>query len=504
MILTNSINAERVSAIVKQNIASSSQIVELDKKWTKIAAESSTENLSNHNEPSDLAYMIYTSGSTGKPKGVMIEHKGIPNLVLEQIDKFQLNNRDRVLQYASVSFDASVSEIFTTLVSGATLVLPPKENLYVGEELYNILKEKRISVVTLVPSVLSGLPSSELPDLRTLVTAGEACTKKLIQYWAPKLHFLNAYGPTETTVCATIHRCNAAENAISLGSPIGNTAVYLLNQHLQPVAQGDTGELYISSIGLARGYLHAEEQMAKHFVSNPFNDGISDRLYRTGDLCVQLAEGAIEWVGREDHQVKVSGIRIELGELEFALREHEGIQEAVVTYNQETNTIGAYIKSDPSVKKLNVSVIREYLLTKFPQYMVPTRFKFLDKLPVLTSGKIDRSNLPPMEDVRPEISSEYVAPGTYLEKELSAIWCEVLKLDKVGINDNFFELGGQSLMATQIVSRIRGVLGMDVPLHIIFASKPTIEQTAVTLEQYQLDQVDSAELELLLAELENE
>ncbi|MBA9084643.1 amino acid adenylation domain-containing protein [Fontibacillus solani] len=503
MILTNSVHAERVSTIVGHNITSSSKIVQLDEEWTQIVTESSTENLTSRNEPSDLAYMIYTSGSTGKPKGVMIEHRGIPNLVHEQINKFLLNHSDRVLQYASVSFDASISEIFTTLAAGATLVLLPQDNLYVGEELLYILKEKKISVVTLVPSVLSGLPGSELPHLKTLVTAGEACTRKLIQYWAPKLNFLNAYGPTETTVCATIHRCDAAEDVISLGTPISDTAVYLLNQHLQPVANGETGELYISSVGLARGYLNAEELTAKHFVSNPFNDGISDRLYRTGDLCIQVTEGVIEWVGRDDHQVKVSGIRIELGELEYALREHASIQEAVVTYNYEKNTIGAYIKKDPQ-SKLNISEIREYLLLKFPLYMVPTRYKFVDEFSLLTSGKIDRNNLPPMDDVRPEIADEYIAPSTYLEKELTAIWCEVLRLDKVGVHDNFFELGGQSLMATQIVSRIRGVLGMDVPLHVIFASKPTIEQTAVTLEQYQLDQMDSTELERLLAELENE
>ncbi|MNO23763.1 Linear gramicidin synthase subunit D [compost metagenome] len=502
VILTNSKHAERVSTIAQRNKTSALPIIKLDTEWISIEAEPA-DNLSGSNAPSDLAYMIYTSGSTGKPKGVMVEHKGIPNLVHEQIDKFLLNPKDRVLQYASISFDASISEIFTTLVAGATLVLPPEENIYVGEELLNLLKNKNISVVTLVPSVLSGLPNVELSNLKTLVTAGEACTRKLIQYWAPKLNFLNAYGPTEATVCATIHRCDASEDVISLGASIGNTAVYVLNQHLQPVSDGETGELYISSIGVARGYLNAEELTAKHFVSNPFNDGFSDRLYRTGDLCVQVAENVIEWVGRDDHQVKVSGIRIELGELEYALREHPSIQEAVITYNYETNTVGAYIKVDTTAK-LNISEIRDYLLSQFPQYMVPTRYKFVDEFRTLTSGKIDRNNLPPMEDVRPEIASEYIAPNSYLEKELEAIWCEVLKLDKVGIHDNFFELGGQSLMATQIVTRIRGVLGMEVPLHVIFGSKPTIEQTAVTLEQYQIDQMDSAELELLLAELENE
>lgn len=501
-VLTSSEYAGKLESIKSENTALSVNVIELDKEWATISSESA-DNLSIHNQPSDLAYMIYTSGSTGRPKGVVIEHRGIPNLVHEQITAFQITEQDRVLQYASIAFDASVSEIFTTLVAGATLVLPPGEGVCVGEELLHVLQDKKISVVTLVPSVLSGLPAGELPHLKTLVTAGEACTKKLIQYWAPKLNFLNAYGPTEATVCATIHRCDASEEAISLGGPIGNTAVYLLNTQLEPVAIGETGELYISSVGLARGYLNAEELNAKYFVSNPFQDGISNRLYRTGDLCVQVAEGVIEWVGRDDLQIKVSGVRIERGELEFALRENKGIQEAVVTYDYDKNIIGAYIKAEIGSKP-TISDIRDYLLLKFPQHMVPTRYKFVDEFPMLTSGKIDRNSLPPIEDVRPEIASEYVTPTSHLEKELTAIWCEVLRLDKVGIQDNFFELGGQSLMATQIVSRIRAAIGMNVPLHVIFGSKPTIEQTAVTLEQYQLDQLDSAELELLLAELENE
>lgn len=502
MILAGSSYLQNITTITDMNPTSSVKLLDMDKEWSHIAIESS-DNMPSHNSPNDLAYIIYTSGSTGKPKGVMIEHRGIPNLVQEQIHKFQLNEHDRVLQYASISFDASVSEIFTTLVAGATLVLVPEDNSPIGEGLHKILKEKRISVVTLVPSVLNGLPHEELPDLKTLVTAGEACTKKLIHYWAPKLNFLNAYGPTETTVCATIHACDAADEMISLGAPIAGTAVYLLNNQLQPVANGETGMLYISSKGLSRGYFNEAELTERHFIDNPFNEGISDKLYRTGDICLQAADGVIEWIGRDDHQVKVSGIRIELGELEYALREYVDIQEAVVTYNFEQNTIGAYMRSATTIKP-NISQIRNYLLTKFPSYMVPTRFLFVDEFELLTSGKIDRNNLPPMEDVRPNVEIAYVEPSTHLEKELSQIWSEVLKLDKVGIHDNFFELGGQSLMATQIVSRIRSILGMEVPLHIIFSAKPTIEQTAVTLEKYQLEQMDSTELELLLAELENE
>ncbi|WP_410771119.1 non-ribosomal peptide synthetase [Fontibacillus sp. BL9] len=502
LILSTARLESKMNAVRQSGAAISDSWVLLDQENDEIYALSG-ENLGLDSAPSDLAYVIYTSGSTGKPKGVQIEHRGIPNLVHAQIEHFHLNDRDRVLQYASLSFDASVSEIFTTLISGATLVLLPGEGTYAGEDLHRILKDQRISVVTLVPSLLNGLPQEELPHLKTLITAGEACTRKLIQYWAPRVRFLNAYGPTETTVCATVHHCTADDISISLGEALAGSAVYLLNARMEPVKPGETGELYISSVGLARGYLDAQELTDKAFLDNPFADGFNDRLYRTGDLCVRRPDGALEWVGRADRQVKVSGIRVELGGLEHALREYNGIEEAVVVYQSEKNYVGAYLKAAHGFKP-NISEVRSYLLSKFPSYMIPTRYLFLEQFPLLTSGKIDRQHLPSMEDARPDLDVPYVAPGSYLEKELAAIWSEVLKLDKVGIHDNFFELGGQSLMATQIVSRIRSLIGGDVPLHIIFGTKPTIEQMAATLEQYQLEQLDPAELELLLAELENQ
>ncbi len=461
------------------------------------------DNLGVSSDPSHLAYMIFTSGSTGQPKGVMIEHRGIPNLVREQIGQFRLSEHDRVLQYASISFDASVSEIFTTLVAGATLVLPAGEGPYAGHELHRMLRDGKITVVTLVPTILNGLPQVELPCLKTLITAGEACTRKLIQYWAPRVRFLNAYGPTESTVCATMHLCRPGDEAIPLGAPLADTAVYLLNSRMEPVKPGEIGELFISGIGLARGYLGETELTERHFPANPFPDGFNKRLYRTGDLCLLKSDGVMEWAGRTDHQVKVSGIRVELEELEHALKEHPDIEEAVVVYNPEKNFVGAYLKPNES-GKVSIGTLRSYLLAKFPSYMIPTRYLYVNQFPVLTSGKIDRHRLPSMENGRPDLDNPYISPSTYMERELAAIWGEVLKLETVGVNDNFFELGGQSLMATQIVSRIRGMLGMDVPLHIIFGSKPTIEQMAATLEQYQLEQLDPAELERLLAELENQ
>lgn len=497
IILTHSLLEQRLAEL---NHTSSAKYISLD-LYRELVESQPCHNPLYPIIPSDLAYIIYTSGSTGKPKGVMIPHQGIPNLVLEQIKKFQLRVGDRVLQNASFAFDASVSEIFTTLIAGATLILLQQDGLLVGDKLQQILREKEISIVTLTPSVLATLPHEELPDLLTLITAGEACTLKLVQYWAPKLNFINAYGPTEVTVCATMHVCQSSDTSVYLGNPIANTALYLLNDQLQPVANGQIGELYISSVGLAMGYLNAPELTNHSFIANPYADGFSKFMYRTGDLCQKDSEGKLEWLSREDHQIKVSGIRIELGELEFALREYTAVEEAVVLYNKEKNLIIAYLKS-AIFPRPNISQIRNYLLTKFPMYMLPSRFMFLDEFPVLTSGKIDRNSLPSMEDSRPNLEIEYAAPRSSLENVLAEIWSEVLKLDQVGIYDNFFELGGQSLMSVQIVSRIRTYLDMDIPLHIIFNAVPTIEQTALAIEQFQLEQIDVSELEQLLTELE--
>ncbi len=462
------------------------------------------ENLPCLNGRDNLAYVIYTSGSTGRPKGVMVEHRGIPNMVLEQINVFELGKQDRVLQYASVSFDASVSEIFTTLLAGATLVLLPGKGYYLGEDLYEVLLHKKISVVTLTPSVLNTLPQGALPDLKTLVSAGEACTRKLIEYWGSKLNFINAYGPTECTVCVSMNRCSLTEEAISLGKPIAGTALYLVDKQLNPVPVGEAGELCVAGVGLARGYLNLPSLTEESFVKNPFMEGISERLYKTGDICRRVSETSFEWVGREDNQVKIAGLRIDLDEIIKLLREYPGIMDAVITIVDDSfknKQIYAYIitalDQRPGIKE-----IKTFLRAKLPAYMAPSRFMFINEIPVLESGKLDKDRLPSMEDVRPDIDSVYIEPRNQMEETIAQIWCEVLKIDRVGVCDNFFDLGGQSLMATQIVSRIRSTLGTEIPLHVLFETTPTVEQTAAAIERYQLEQYAPEELERLLAELE--
>ncbi len=500
VILTSS-NLER--GLSNLNTKAPVTFVYLDKEKEDIDRESE-EEVPCLNERNNLAYVIFTSGSTGRPKGVMIEHRGIPNMILEQINAFNINKNDRVLQYASIAFDASVSEIFTALLAGAVLVLLPNKGLYLGEDLYQVLRKKKITVVTLTPSVLNTLPPKELPALKTLVSAGEACTKKLIDYWSSKLNFINAYGPTECTVCASMNICSSADEGVSLGKPIANTAFYLLDKQLCPVPAGETGELCIAGIGLARGYLNLTSLTEESFCRNPFMDGISEQLYRTGDICRRVSKDSFEWVGREDNQVKIAGLRIDLDELIQVLREYPGILDAVITIVDDSfknKQVYAYIITDSS-QKLSIKEIKAYVRAKLPAYMVPSRFMFISEIPVLESGKLDKNSLPSMEDVRPDIDAAYAEPRNRMEETIAQIWCEILKIDRVGIYDNFFDLGGQSLMATQIVSRIRSTLGMEIPLHVLFEAASTVEQTAAAIERYQLEQYEPKELEQLLSELE--
>jgi|GEM_PF-960638 len=312
---------------------------------TIVDLDSITEQLTNYSPRSpknmahanSLAYVIYTSGSTGKPKGVLLEHQGLCNLVTAQIESFNLGKNKKMLQFASFSFDASISECFTTLCSGATLYLFERNTIAVGEPLYQQLKNQAITTVTLTPSTLVHLPDNPLPDLETLVVAGEACPLPLMKKWADKCRFINAYGPTETTVCASLIPCHTTDSQITIGHPIANTQLYILNEALQPVPIGVTGELYIGGVGLAREYLNQPTLSAQRFIKNPFSFTASERLYKTGDLAHYLADGRIMYHGRIDNQVKLRGHRIELGEIEAVLTQHPNVKEAVVLVNNENN-----------------------------------------------------------------------------------------------------------------------------------------------------------------------
>ncbi|TCP57968.1 amino acid adenylation domain-containing protein [Tumebacillus sp. BK434] len=455
----------------------------LDAQADELAAESGA-NPELCTEPQHLAYIIYTSGSTGQPKGVQLEHRGLTNLTHAQIKAFQIDSATRLLQFASFSFDASVSEIFTALVAGATLYMAPQEELMPGPGLISLMQQHEISVVTLPPSVLALLPAAEFPALKTIVSAGEACSAELVKLWAQGRLFINAYGPTEGTVCATLTQLTAGLLQPHIGRPIDNVELYILDEQLQPVPLGASGEIHIGGIGVARGYLNRPELTAEKFIPHPFRPGSGARLYKSGDVGRFLPDGSVEYLGRLDHQVKIRGIRIEIGELEEALRALPGVQEAVVLPREDViggKVLVAYLTAQ-SGQTLAAADLREQLEAKVPAHLVPSFFVLLDAMPLTSNGKIDRKALP-APDPR-AAAKEYVAPRDETEAKVAAIWADLLNAEQVGIYDNFFELGGHSLLAAQLTARVRDAFTLDLPMAVLFEA-PTVAKLAKKIAELQ-------------------
>ncbi|MDJ0897246.1 MAG: amino acid adenylation domain-containing protein [Xenococcus sp. MO_188.B8] len=457
------------------------RVVCLDSDWGTIEQQSQ-ENLDVGIGSDNLAYVIYTSGSTGVPKGVLVEHQGLCNLAQAQRNLFDVEPTSRILQFASVSFDASVSEIFMALTSGGMLILATASELMPGDDLKQILHQSCVTHITLPPSALAVLPTAQLPALSHIIVAGEACPMELVNQWSVGRRFFNAYGPTESTVCATVAQMSNDSEKITIGRPIANTQIYILDQHFQPVPIGVPGELYIGGDGLARGYLNRPELTGEKFIPNPFSNYQSKRLYKTGDLARYLSDGNIEFLGRIDNQVKVRGFRIELGEIESLLNIHPQIQQTVVIAREDVpgnKRLVAYVVSED--ESLRTNQLREFLEQKLPEYMVPFAFVTLDTLPLTPNGKVDRKALPaPDGEITRE--QEYVAPSTQSEEIIANIFASVLSVSNVGIYDNFFALGGHSLLATQLISRLRLAFEVEIPLRALFES-PTVAQLDQTLTQ---------------------
>ena len=469
-------------------------LVRLDADWEVIARNpaGAPRNLVT---PDHLAYVIYTSGSTGRPKGVLLQHRGLTNLVSAQTRGFGVDASCRILQFASFSFDASVSEVFMALLTGATLVLAPSQVLAAPDELRHVLQEQAITTVTLPPSMLRVLPANDLPLLHTVISAGEACPPDIAARWCAGRRMFNAYGPTEATVGPTFHAVagvNERNATVPIGRPIANLQVYLLDAELQPAPVGVPGEICIGGVGLARGYLNRPDLTAEKFV--PMDSG---RLYRTGDLARFRPDGQIEYLGRIDHQVKVRGFRIELGEIETALSRHPSLRQAVVVAQEDqpgVKRLVAFVVPAAGQETMpNAGELRGFLQQTLPEYMVPQIFAVLDALPLTPNGKIDRRALSEGfgQQARLEVQAPYVAPRTPEEETLAAIWAEMLKVERVGIHDNFFELGGDSILSIQIVARanqaglaltprllfehptVAGLAGVAAPAHIAKAETPS-------------------------------
>jgi amino acid adenylation domain-containing protein len=463
----------------------------LDQERSRIDAQP-VHNPGSPVSAGNLAYMIYTSGSTGQPKGVLIEHGGVVNMAQAQAATFGVGAGARVLQFASLSFDASVFEIVLALLSGATLCLARSEELLPGPALNKLLHDQAISHATLTPSVLAALPAprsrDELPALRAIIAAGEECSSEIVTRWAAGRAFFNAYGPTEATVWTTVAHGPLDGSKPPIGRPIANKQVYLLDAAQQLVPIGVAGEIYIGGAGMARGYLNRPDLTAERFVPDPFSKEPGLRLYRSGDLARYRADGQLEFLGRIDQQVKLRGFRIELGEIEATLAGHPAVREAAVLLREDrpgTQRLVAYVVPQDGMPAINE--LRAFLEERLPSSMVPAAIIALESLPLTTNGKLDRGALPAPDNERLAASASYVPPRTEQEAAIARIWSELLDLAAPGIHDNFFELGGHSLLIVQLQARLHERFGIQLAIVDLF-QYPTIHLLAERLSQAATEQ----------------
>lgn len=449
-----------------------------------------------------LAYVIYTSGSTGQPKGVMNEHGGLANLARAQIGVFGVTPTSRVLQFASYSFDASISEVAMALCSGAALHLVSREESWPGEPLRRTLQEAAITHLTLPPAALAVMGEPEQLAPMTLIVAGDACPSTLARAWARRHAVFNAYGPSEASVCASIHRVRPdAEGRLPIGTPMANVQIHLLDARLQLVPVGAIGEICIGGAGVARGYFNRPELNRERFVADPFAARGSARLYRSGDLGRWREDGSLEFLGRRDGQVKLRGFRIELGEVEGQLLACPGVHEAAVVVREDVpgeKRLVAYYCLDEAATT-GTAELRRRLAAALPEYMVPSSFVTLPRLPLSANGKLDRKRLPaPGDD---DSCREFVAPDGPIEQQLADLWSELLGTRRIGRSDNFFELGGHSLLAVQLIARIQETSGVEITLSRVFQA-PTLAALAEVLIDAELSRFGGDDLASAAAELD--
>ncbi|HEY0682988.1 MAG TPA: amino acid adenylation domain-containing protein, partial [Steroidobacter sp.] len=437
-------------------------------------------------QPRHLAYVIYTSGSTGQPKGVMVEHRGLVNLAVVLQRSYELTSDDRLLQFAALGFDMSVEEIFGALCSGCTLILRSADWVGAAADFWKHCSLAAVSVVNLPTAYWAQLIGEDVPIpscIRQIMVGGEEVKAEFIARWFERKESLprliNAYGPTEASVNATIRVIDGVSAAArSIGRPIGNTRVHILDRRGEPVPLGVAGELHIGGIGVARGYLNRPRLTAEKFIVDRYGPNDS-RLYKTGDLARYLPDGNIEYLGRNDDQVKIRGFRIELGEIEAALRAQPQVRDAVVLAREDApgeKRLVAYVLALEQAGVPTSEQLRTALAVRLPEYMVPVAYVALDALPLTPNGKVDRKALPP-PDVGAPIHRTYEPAVGDIEQALASIWCEVLRVQQVGRHDNFFELGGHSLLATQVVARIQRVLGRAIQVRDLFEC-PTVRELA--------------------------
>lgn len=463
--------------------------IALDVHWPAIMREDTNVPVCR-SDRNDLAYVIYTSGSTGKPKGVRIPHRALVNHCYAVADRYALQATDRILQFTAISFDVAAEEIFPTLLSGGTVICPRLQGALSLAELQQCILQHQVSVLNLPASYwhewVNELVTSHEPlpkSLRLVIAGSERVSPEQLRRWqnvvGANVRWLNAYGVTEATITATVYEPAGGDVigvSVPIGRPLANIRVYVLDQHLQPVPTGVCGELYIGGECLAQGYLGPSDSYAGQFIANPFEPGA--RLFRTGDLVRYRVDGNLEFVGRMDTQIKLRGYRIELAEIEAALMQHASVHEVVVMPREQwggDKQLVAYVTTSADGGQL-----RKFLQARLPKYMIPAVFVSLDRLPRTIHGKIDHKALP-VPPRTMQIEEQMVKPRNLVEVQLAELWAEVLGLPQVGVTDNFFDLGGHSLLATQVLSRLRTVLGIEIPLRTFFET-PTIEGLATAAE----------------------
>jgi amino acid adenylation domain-containing protein len=445
----------------------------------------------------NLVYVIYTSGSTGTPRGVMVQHGALVNHATTMVATIGLRPGDRFLQFAPLSFDASGVQIFPTLISGATLVVHPAPAALSHRELLQLCEDQGISVLDLPTAFwhqwvedMDATRTRLRTPLRFFMTGGEQPLLAVLRAWAilaePGATFLSSYGPTEATITATTFAVAndagqiAGLSCVPMGRPIANVAIYLLDRSLQPVPIGVPGEVYIGGAGVARGYIEQAASTAERFVPDPFGDRPGARLYRTGDLARRRPDGTLEFLGRMDHQVKIRGFRIEPAEIEAALAHHGTVRESVVLVHEAApgvRQLVAYVVPTAGTSASGAD-LRDFLKEQLPGHMVLSAVIILDALPLTANGKVDRRRLPAPIFEAP--GAAYVAPRDPVEDVLAGLWHAVLGVERVGVHDNFFDLGGHSLLATRLISRVRAMFQMEVPLHRLFEA-PTVAGLARVL-----------------------
>ncbi|MEX5627953.1 non-ribosomal peptide synthetase [Pseudomonas marginalis] len=481
--------------------------------WEDVPARG--ENPGIYSGPDNLAYVIYTSGSTGLPKGVMVEQRGMLNNQLSKVPYMDLTPADVIAQTASQSFDISVWQFLAAPLFGARVDIVPNSIAHDPQGLLAHVQAHGITVLESVPSLIQGMLAQDrisLDGLRWMLPTGEAMPPELAHQWLlryPEIGLVNAYGPAECSDDVAFFRVDLASTRgtyLPIGTPTDNNRLYVVDGALELVPQGAVGELCVAGTGVGRGYVSDPLRTAQVFVPNPFG-APGERLYRTGDLARRRSDGVLEYVGRIDHQVKIRGYRIELGEIEARLHEQPLVRDAAVGVQEGVNgkhLVGYLVAAD---ERLNpgerLDRIKQRLRAELPEYMVPLHWLWLERLPLNANGKLDRKALPELE-IGQLHSQDYLAPRNELENTLAAIWAEVLKVDRVGVQDNFFELGGHSLLATQIASRVQKTLQRDVPLRAMFECS-TVAELAAYIEGLAANEISAEKVDRLsdlMAELE--